>query len=151
MRTETIERALAAVSLLQGLSARQRGRLAARATTRTYREGAVIVREGDTSMALYVVVDGRVRVECTSAAGQPAVQLEDLTPGDVFGEMGLIDDAARSASVVAAEPTQCVLLAKWDFEKPLRDDVEIGLALLRTLSERVRRLEARLAAVAPPS
>ncbi|CCF84772.1 hypothetical protein NITHO_3920001 [Nitrolancea hollandica Lb] len=58
--------------------------------------------------------------------------------------MGLIDDAPRSATVVAIVPTECALLSKWDFRKELRHDPDIALALLPVLNERIRELEARL-------
>ena len=146
--TQTIERALGALPMLSGMSTRQRSRLAARATSHRYPAGSVIVREGDTSMALYVVLSGAVRVERDDGAGG-RIALGELRPGAVFGEMGLVDDVTRSATVVALERTECILLAKWDFEKSLSDDAQIGLALLRGLSDRVRTLEARLAGQTP--
>ena len=55
--------------------------------------------------------------------------------------MGLIDDQPRSATVIADEPTECALLAKWDFQNELREDPEIALALLPVLNARIRRLD----------
>jgi CRP/FNR family transcriptional regulator, cyclic AMP receptor protein len=71
--------------------------------------------------------------------------LEELGPGGAFGEMGLIDDMPRAASVIAIEPTECVLLARWDFQNELREDPEIALALLPVLNARIRDLNERLA------
>ncbi len=142
---ELVERTLAAVPLLSRLSARQRVRLARLATTRSYRPGSVIVRQGDTSMALYVVLSGGVRIERQSDAGGGAVQVAQVGPAGYFGEMGLIDDQPRAATVVALEPTECALLAKWDFQNELRDDPEIALALLPVLTQRIRDLDERLA------
>jgi len=65
--------------------------------------------------------------------------------GGFFGEMGLIDDAPRAATVTAEEPTECALLAKWDFQTELRHDPDITLTLLPILTQRIRELEARLA------
>ncbi len=61
--------------------------------------------------------------------------------GEVFGEMSLIDDQARSATVVAEEPTEAATLSAWDFRKELQENSEMTLSLLRTLSQRLR--EAR--------
>jgi CRP/FNR family transcriptional regulator, cyclic AMP receptor protein len=69
-----------------------------------------------------------------------------MGPGSFFGEMGLIDDMPRSATVVAIEPTVCALLAKWDFRNELRHDPDIALALLPILCERIRDLEKLRAA-----
>src|SRR3954469_14258539 len=136
-----VEETLAVVPLLSRLGGRQLERLAGLAVTRDYRKGATIVREGDTSMSLYVVVSGRVRVDRESGR----VRVIELGPGGAFGEMGLIEDMPRSATVVACEPTECALLAKWDFQNELREDPDIALALLPVLTERIRKLDERLA------
>ena len=141
--TKTIERALDALPMLSGLSPRQRARLAARATTQRYPAGSVIVRQGDTSMALYVLLSGRARVERDGGRADP-IPLGELGPGAVFGEMGLVDDVPRAATVAAMERTECILLPKWDFEKHLQRDAQVGLALLRELNARVRTLASRL-------
>jgi CRP/FNR family cyclic AMP-dependent transcriptional regulator len=138
--------ALAAVPILARAGARARARLASRAVVRTYRAGATIVRQGDTAMSLYVVLSGRVRIEREGEAGA-RFEVAELGPAEFFGEMGLIDDVPRAATVVALEETECALLAKWDFQNELRDDPEIALALLPLLNERIRELQARLAAL----
>lgn len=141
----SIEDALAKVALLSRLSDQQRERLATHATTRSYREGALIVRQGDTSMSFYVVLEGRVRVEHEAEGRSGRATLDELGPGGAFGEMGLIDDLPRAASAIALEPCECALLARWDFQNELRDDPEIALALLPVLNGRIRDLNARLA------
>ena len=65
--------------------------------------------------------------------------------GGAFGEMGLIEDLPRAATVVAEQPTTCALLAKWDFQNELRDDPEIALSLLPVLTGRIRELDSLLA------
>jgi CRP/FNR family transcriptional regulator, cyclic AMP receptor protein len=139
----TVAATFAAVPLFSRLRPRQHERLAALATTRSYEAGAVIVRAGDTSMSFYVVVSGRVRVE-RRGAGNGSGRVRELGPTESFGEMGLMDDQPRSATVVAVERTECALLAKWDFANELREDPDIALALLPVLHGRIRELEARL-------
>ena len=143
--TEAIEETLGHVTLFSRLSQRQRARLARFATTRDYPAGATIVRQGDTSMSLYVVLSGEVRVDREPEGGGGAVEVERLGPGGAFGEMGLIEDLPRAAPVVAEQPTTCALLAKWDFQNELRDDPEIALSLLPVLTGRIRELDALLA------
>jgi CRP-like cAMP-binding protein len=140
-----IERTLGNVTLFAHLSARQRARLARFATTRDYRQGSTIVRQGDTSMSLYVILSGSVRVNRESEGGGGTVEVERLGQGGAFGEMGLIEDMPRAATVVAEEPTTCALLAKWDFQNELRDDPEIALSLLPVLTARIRELDSMLA------
>lgn len=143
---EAIEEVLALVPLLSRLNARQRARLAGLATTRSYRAGTTIVRQGDTSMALYVVLSGHVRID--HVADGTSVQVDEARRGGFFGELGLIEDQPRAATVTAAEPSECALLAKWDFQNELREDPEIALALLPVLSSRIRELDAQLARTA---
>ena len=145
----TIEEVFAAVPLFKRLSARQRSRLARHATTRTYQPGDTIIREGDTGMALYVILSGAAHVTRESHAGG-TVSLAEIGRADFFGEMGLLDDAVRSATIVATAPTECALLGRWDFQRELRDDPAIALALLPVLTGRIRDLEGRLAKIGMP-
>ena len=143
--TEEIEQTLGQVTLFSRLSSRQRARLARFATTRSYKQGSTIVRQGDTSMSLYVILSGAVRVSRESEGGGGSVEVEQLGPGGAFGEMGLIEDLPRATTVVAEVPTTCALLAKWDFQNELRDDPEIALSLLPVLTGRIRELDSLLA------
>lgn len=145
IRSGAIEETLHGVTLFSRLTARQRARLARFATTRTFPEGSVIVRQGDTSMSLYVILSGSVRVAREDDGGGGSIDVEQLDAGGAFGEMGLIEDLPRAATVVALEPTTCALLAKWDFQNELRDDPEIALALLPVLTGRIRELDTMLA------
>jgi CRP/FNR family cyclic AMP-dependent transcriptional regulator len=142
---QAIEAAFAHVPLLERLSARQRARLAQLATTRSYPAGAVVVRQGDTSMALYVILSGHVRIDRESELGA-SVRVSEAGRGGFFGEMGLIEDLPRAATVTAEEETECALLAKWDFQNELRTDPDIALALLPVLSARIRALDEQLVA-----
>lgn len=139
-----IEQTLGQVTLFSRLSQRQRARLARFATTRDYKQGSTIVRQGDTSMSLYVILSGSVRVNRESEGGGAAAEVEQLGPGGTFGEMGLIEDLPRAATVVAEQPTTCALLAKWDFQNELREDPEIALSLLPVLTGRIRELDSLL-------
>jgi CRP/FNR family transcriptional regulator, cyclic AMP receptor protein len=142
---EPVADALARVPLLRRLTSKHRADLARHTVVRSYREGQTVVRQGDTSMSFYVILSGRVR-QIREGEGGVEVDVVESGPGDFFGEMGLIDDMPREVTVVAAEPTECALLAKWDFQRELRDDPEIALALLPILNARIRRLDEQLAA-----
>jgi CRP/FNR family transcriptional regulator, cyclic AMP receptor protein len=144
MSAPAIKGAFAQVSLLGRLSGRQRARLAELATTRSYPAGSVIVRQGDTSMALYVVLSGSVRIE-RHIEGGASIAVSEVGPNGFFGEMGLIDDEPRAATVVALELTECALLAKWDFQNELRNDSDIALGVLPVLTRRIRELDELLA------
>jgi CRP-like cAMP-binding protein len=138
-----IEAALASIPMFRHVGRRPRARLAQYFCRHSYPAGAVIVRQGDTSMSFYVVLSGRVRV-VRAAADDAGVEIVEEGPGSFFGEMGIIDDLPRAATVVALEPTECGLLAKWDFQRELTADPGIALALVSVLNARIRTLEDRL-------
>ena len=140
-----VEAVLASIPMFRHLGARQRGRLAQHFCRRSYQTGAVIVRQGDTSMSFYVVLSGKVRVVRHSSSDDGDGILEE-GPGGFFGEMGVIDDLPRAATVLALAPTECGLLAKWDFQRELSADPGIALSLISVLNGRIRMLEDRLTA-----
>jgi CRP/FNR family cyclic AMP-dependent transcriptional regulator len=145
-----VDAVLASIPMFQHLGDRRRARLAQHFCRRTYPPGAVIVRQGDTSMSFYVVLSGRVRVVRHSSngdgAGDDGFDIVEEGPGSFFGEMGVIDDLPRAATVMALEPTECGLLAKWDFQRELSADPGIALSLIAVLNARIRTLEDRLSA-----
>jgi CRP/FNR family transcriptional regulator len=138
-----IEAILQAVSIFQRMSRRQIARLARLATQRQFSAGTRILRRGETGVAMYVIVGGRVTVTLQPEGGSERL-LGTLGPGDVFGEMALIDEGPRSADVTAIEDTECLLLTRWDFAGELHQDPDIARALLPVLCARIRRLEERL-------
>lgn len=145
MDREAVAKVLQTVPLFKSLRSGELRRLAELASVHSYRAGGVIVKQDDTAVALYCVLSGSARVLRESSGSEADVTLAELGPGAFFGEMSLLDDFPRSASVVATAPTQCALISKWDFEKELKAHPEIGLALLRVLSRRVRSLDEQLA------
>ena len=140
-----VEAVLASIPMFRHLGTRQRARLAQHFCLRSYPPGAVIVRQGDTSMSFYVVLSGKVRVvRHSSGEGGDGTDIVEEGPGGFFGEMGVIDDLPRAATVMALAPTECGLLAKWDFQRELSADPGIGLSLISVLNARIRTLEDRL-------
>jgi len=137
-----LEKVLASIPMFRHLGVRQQARLAQLFCRRTYQPGAVIVRQGDTSMSFYVVLSGKVRVVRHSAGD--TVDIVEDGPGSFFGEMGVIDDLPRAATVMALTETECGLLAKWDFQRELSTDPGIALSLISVLNARIRMLEDRL-------
>ena len=144
MDREAIRMVLAMVPLFKGLRPGDLRHLAELASVRAYRPGSVIVKQDDTAVAMYCVLSGGVRVQRERPGSAELLTLVELGPGGFFGEMALLDDFPRSATVVATAPTECALISKWDFERELKSHPEIGVALLRVLSQRVRALDERL-------
>jgi CRP/FNR family transcriptional regulator, cyclic AMP receptor protein len=124
------------VPLFEGLSTRHLKRVAGLARTRRFHPGAAIIRAGDPGSAFYVILDGEVRV--MPASGKPVL----LSAGAAFGEMALLDDAPRSADVVAEGEVLTMTIGRAAFEKLLRREPALSLALLRTLAARLRTAQA---------
>jgi CRP-like cAMP-binding protein len=129
---------LARVPMLQGLKAGQIKRLAGRFVRRKYSAGADIVTQGKGGAGLFVVVSGRAEVIRVRTDGTKAV-LNVFGPTDFFGELALLDDAPRTASVVCTEDTECLVLSQWEFLGALREDSEMGIVILQELVKRFRR------------
>jgi CRP/FNR family cyclic AMP-dependent transcriptional regulator len=137
-----IEDLLARVPIFVGLNRVQLRTLAKLVSHRTFPRGTVIIREDDTDATLYIILNGQVAVTKQGPAGQTDLELATLGEGDFFGEMALLDGAPRSATVAAVTPTECLLLNRWVFYTTLRSDPEIAVAMLPTLSKRIREAEA---------
>lgn len=140
---ETMAEVLGRTPLFSALSPEDLAHLADAARIRTYREGEVIVGEGDPATGCFMIVSGRVEVSQGAASGTPRV-LTTMGPGEVFGEMAVIDEHPRSATVRALEATECVAIRRADFMEVLRRRPAIAAQLLPVLVRRVRQAEARL-------
>ncbi|MGH2429853.1 MAG: cyclic nucleotide-binding domain-containing protein [Candidatus Limnocylindria bacterium] len=134
-----LEQQLASVPLLAGLEARTRKRLAEIGKRRTYAADEPIVREGSSGTALYIVLSGRARVE--RGSGDAAEALGELKAGDFFGELALIEEHPRSATVIAADETECLLFPAWEFSALLGEHPEIAVPIMRALIARLHRRE----------
>jgi len=128
------------VPLLARLSDEDVSLLAARGRVRRYNAGATIFHEGDPGDALYVVADGRVRISRLSGSGSEAT-LAIVSKGDCFGEFALLDSRPRSATATAQVATRTFVVGREDFRDWVRHRPEASLALLETLSLRLRRTD----------
>lgn len=99
---------------------------------RKFEVGETIVKEGETGVGFYLILDGKVEVRRKNKV------LSTLSSGDVFGEMGLIDDQPRSADVVAVAPTQTFCLTPWTFEAILKGHPDVAVGMMKVLVGRLR-------------
>jgi CRP/FNR family transcriptional regulator, cyclic AMP receptor protein len=106
---------------------------------RRFRAGETIFHEGDPGDAMHVIATGRAKISVTSQEGDEAI-LVSLGPGEVFGELVLLDGAPRSATAVAIEPTVTYILAKSSFDPLIAQNDAFRSAILRTLATDLRRL-----------
>ena len=106
---------------------------------KTYPKHSIVINEGDLSDTLYIIRQGKVKVYLSETDGRE-VTLNILGPGEFFGELALIDEAPRSASVVTLESTSLSLVSKATFQQCIKEHTEIAMKLMRTLCQRVRSL-----------
>ena len=124
--------------------AREARRPGAPARVRRYSAGEVIAHEGDLADTLHLVRRGRVAVAVTTRYGNQ-VTFTLLGPGEVFGELALIDPRARrTATLTALEATETVVLTQPEFDRLRGERPEFASALVELLAERVRRLSDQL-------
>ena len=107
-----------------------------------YQPGQEIVRQGDTGVGAFIIRSGKVDV--LQDRGGNEAKLGTLGPGDVFGEMALLDEFPRSATVRAIEPTTALGIQRWHFRGILESHPQIALALLPMLTRRIRNAEHML-------
>ena len=124
-------------SLFRGLAAATLDRLAALSSKRTFKSESVIFLRGDPGDALFGVVSGRVRVSTQTANGREVI-LNVMKPGDVFGEIALLDGQPRTASATALSPTQLIIIQRADFIALLQRDPQLAIHLIELLCGRVR-------------
>jgi len=121
--------------------------LATVVTRRSASRGSIIMAAGDPTDSLYIILSGRLKVMMTDAEGKEVI-FSILGPGEFFGEMGLIDDAPRSASVVPVEPCELLVVNRRDFRKCMADNSEIAMAVMRGLVRRLREADRKIGSLA---
>jgi CRP/FNR family cyclic AMP-dependent transcriptional regulator len=128
-----LEGVLATVPLFAGLEKKDLRSLARSMKVVDFPAGHVLIQQGSGGFGgMGIVLSG----SCSVVVGDKVV--DRIGPGQVFGEMSLIDDRPRSASVITEEPTRAAELSTWDFRARIKENPEIAINLLRTLSERLR-------------
>jgi len=106
-----------------------------------------IIRAGDPTDSLYIVINGRLKVLISDEQGREVI-LSLLGPGDVFGEMGLLDDSPRSANVVTQEACDLLSISKADFKRSLAENSELSLMVMRGLVKRLREADQKISSLA---
>jgi nucleotide-binding universal stress UspA family protein len=133
---------LALAPLFAALSQEDREHLGETARIRTYQRGEFIVRQGEVTTGCFIIASGQVEVLRGEDSAPPMV-LTRLGAGDFFGEMAVIDDHPRSASVRALEATECVAIGRGEFLETLQRRPQIAVQMLPVLVRRLRRAETR--------
>jgi CRP/FNR family cyclic AMP-dependent transcriptional regulator len=138
---------LKAVPLFTSFPEDQLRMLTSVVTRKSLPRSSTVMASGDATDSLYIVLSGRLKVMMSDAEGKEVI-LSILGPGEFFGEMGLIDDAPRSASVVSIEPCELLSIAKRDFKKCLAENFEMAQAVMRGLVRRLRDADRKIGSLA---
>jgi CRP-like cAMP-binding protein len=131
-------RFLSTVPMFHQLNERQLKHIGQRFVRRDYDKGEHIVTQGKLGIGLFILEHGQAEVIRDRSDGTSVV-VDTLKPTHFFGELSLLDDEPRTASVVATEPTQCLVLTQLDFMSALEEDVTVPIAILKELARRYRR------------
>jgi CRP/FNR family cyclic AMP-dependent transcriptional regulator len=130
------------VDLFSSMSSRELGSVALIAEEVVYSAGAAIFKEGDFGDAMFLIVDGEVRIH------RGGTELNRLRENGYFGEMTILDGEPRSASASAVSDCLVLRITQADFHLILSGNFQAVLSIMRTLSQRIRRAESRAAALA---
>ena len=128
------------VEIFHGLSDEELKALEGSSTTRAFPKNTVVIHENDPADSLFVIEAGKVKVYCSDKNGKEFI-MNTLGPGDYFGELALLDDSTRSASVRTVEKSEFRIVMKEDFSGVLEDHPGITKQLISNLAGRVRKLD----------
>jgi diguanylate cyclase (GGDEF)-like protein len=140
---------LASVPLFRKCTPEQLNLLVRHASEQVYPSGHVVTRQGEPSDNLWVLLSGRVRVVEATSDGQAEMLLGEIGKAEIFGELGILRDQPRSATVIAVDRTHCLVLRQRDFMAVLQDSAELANALLRIVAGRLYDADRKLARYAP--
>ena len=128
---------LAKVPLFSDLPDEERERLGTLLRSRRYARGEVIFLEGDQGTALCLIAEGRIRIQLTGADGREVV-INVYGPGEIFGELALLDGEPRSADAIAQDAARVFWLQRDDFSAFLDSHPRAAMTMLASLSRRLR-------------
>ena len=135
---------LATVPVFSTLGDLDLGRVTEVAVTRRFAANHVIFREGDRSDTCYVVSTGHARAIREHVDGRQ-ITLAHFGPGDIFGELAMFDDEARSATVETLDQVEVIAIPGADFRRLLKEHPDISVKLVVSLGRRLRETNERLA------
>jgi CRP/FNR family cyclic AMP-dependent transcriptional regulator len=136
--------ALAACRLFAGLDERTMDLLTAALRTRRYRRDEVIFHVDDPGDSLFVVVNGSVKITLPADDGTEPAILTTIGRGGFFGELALLDGAPRSATAIAMDAVESLVLRRDAFDRLVDTEPGLRRALLATLATEIRRLTAQV-------
>lgn len=127
------------VPLFAALSDTDIANIEQHAVTRNFAKRTILINEGDHTNSLYVIISGKVKIYCSDDQGKEII-IATLGPGEYFGEIALIDDAERSASVMTLEDSSFSVISKESFKQALSQYPEIAISIIKENTHRLRSM-----------
>lgn len=125
------------VPLFHGINDKNLKKLANRCVTRKFANGDAMVTQGDRGEGIFILVSGKAEAIRKRASGDE-ISVNTFGPTDFFGELALLNDGVRTATVYARADTECLVLARWDFLAVLKEDADMGVTVSQELARRFR-------------
>jgi CRP/FNR family transcriptional regulator/CRP/FNR family cyclic AMP-dependent transcriptional regulator len=138
---------LRTVPLFSELSEEAIASLSRLASRRRYPKDTVVFFENEEGDSLFMILEGRIKVTILGDDGREII-LTMLGEGDLFGEMALLDNEPRSATAIAVEESELLLLQRNDFQSVIHEHPGISAALIKVLSNRLRRANHQISTLA---
>ena len=126
------------VPLFAGVTENHLKKLSKRLVKREYEEGQVIIAQGKGGEGLFVIFEGTAKAVRTQPDGQEIV-VNEFDATDYFGELALLDEGLRTASVIATSKIACFVLTSWDLKGILREEPELAIKMIEDLAARFRK------------
>jgi CRP/FNR family cyclic AMP-dependent transcriptional regulator len=125
------------VPLFQSLNKKQLEQLGSWMVKRDYKAGQAIVEQGKGGEGFFVIVSGKAEATRVLSDGTKVV-VNQFGPTDFFGELALLDEGIRTATVVATDQVECLVLVRWDFLAKLETNADMAVKILQELARRFR-------------
>jgi CRP/FNR family cyclic AMP-dependent transcriptional regulator len=135
------------VPLFSSFSDQQLASLAPAVQHRRFGRGSYVIRAGEETDALYIILAGHAKVLIPDDDGNEVI-LSMVGPNDFFGEMGLLDDAPRSASVETIEACEMLRISRQAFLTCLKDNFDAAMLIIRNLVKRLREADRKIESLA---
>ena len=126
------------VPLFADLDKKTLQELASSMKERTFDAGHTVATEGQTGVGFFIIDEGEATI---SVKGE---ELNTLGHGDYFGEVALIDDGARTATITAKSPLKCYGITSWEFRPLVEQNADLAWKMLQTMAKMLRASEQRV-------
>jgi len=139
--------ALRSMPIFESLSVERLVPIARVSVFRKVPRGTAVLRAGDRTDFVYFILSGTLKVLVSDEEGREVI-LSILNAGEFFGEMGVLDDNPRSATVEATTPCELIVISKTDFKRCLAENFDVSLFIMRNLVKRLRTADKNIESLA---